>query len=76
MIKNKGIIIKTKSIEIGYIFESVYGRRRLSLFVTFEQLVTNVSISIDENSIKFTKEFSIEFLNPKIKKQFRTELDI
>lgn len=55
IVKNRGLIVKNKSIEVNYLVDSLYFRRRLTIFITFRCPLERANILIVQKSIKFWK---------------------
>ena len=61
IVKNKGIIVKNNTMELGYLIDSLHFRRRILLFLTFYKPLSHVSIKVIEKSIKFWKKIDLDF---------------
>lgn len=70
------MIVQDKFVEIGYLVDSLYFRRRLNLYITFHQSILRAALSVKANSIRYWKNSEFKFDKPTVKKQFHLSLDV
>lgn len=72
--KNRGLIIKNTWMELGYLMDSQYRRRRLTLYITFQRRVESASVVVKEKSLKLWKKGKLQFIQPKMMEQYKSML--